>query len=54
MSKITLYLDGSVHVGVANGLKRRGVDADFLTLAKDFEHNGIVFVHQEKYSINIL
>ena len=86
MSKIILYLDESVNVAVAEGLRRRGVDvisakdvgnlglsdedqlkyaiknnfvivthdADFLSLAKSYEHKGIVFVHQEKYSIGDL
>jgi predicted nuclease of predicted toxin-antitoxin system len=83
VAKIRFYLDESVHVAVANSLKRRGVDAisardagnlglsdeeqfryaiknnfvivthdaDFLSLAIDYEHRGIVFVHQQKYSI---
>ncbi len=88
MSKLTLYLDESVNVAVAEGLRRRGVDvisakdagnlglsdedhlkyatknkfvivthdADFLSLAEDFEykHKGIVFVHHQKYSIGDL
>ncbi len=29
-------------------------DDDFLSLAMDFEHKGIVFVHQQKYSIGDL
>jgi predicted nuclease of predicted toxin-antitoxin system len=29
-------------------------DDDFLSLAMDFEHEGIVFVHQQKYSIGDL
>jgi predicted nuclease of predicted toxin-antitoxin system len=29
-------------------------DADFLSLARDSEHKGIVFVHQQKYSIGAL
>ncbi len=86
MSKLILYLDESVNVAVAEGLRRRGVDviaakdvgnlglsdedqlkyaiknnfvivthdADFLSLAKSYEHKGIAFVHQEKYSIGDL
>ena len=29
-------------------------DDDFLSLAMEFEHKGIVFVHQQKYSIGDL
>ncbi len=29
-------------------------DADFLSLAKGHEHKGIVFVHQQKYSLGDL
>ncbi|MFZ3090456.1 MAG: DUF5615 family PIN-like protein [Nitrospirota bacterium] len=29
-------------------------DADFLSLARNIEHKGIVFVHQQKYSIGDL
>jgi len=86
VAKLLLYLDESVNVVVADGLRRRGVDvtsakdagnlglsdedqlkyaaknkfvivthdADFLSLAEDFEHKGIVFVHQQKYSIGDL
>lgn len=86
MSKLIFYLDESVNVAVADGLRRRGVnvtsprdvgnlrlsdedqlkyaiknnfvivthDVDFLSLAKNYEHKGIVFVHQEKYSIGDL
>lgn len=86
MDKLRFYLDESVHDTIADGLKRRGVDAksakdagnlglsdeeqlkyaiknnfviithdvDFLSLAMDFKHKGIVFVHQQKYSIGDL
>ena len=80
MPKLRFYLDESVHVAVADGLQRRGieattakdagnlslsdeeqlkyaiennfviVDVDFLSLAMKLEHNGIVFVHLQKYS----
>ena len=82
MSKLRFYLDESVHVAVADGLQRRGIEAttakdagnlslsdeeqlkyvtennfvivthdvDFLSLAMKLEHNGIVFVHLQKYS----
>ncbi len=86
MSKLILYLDESVNVAVAEGLRRRGVDviaakdvgnlglsdedqlkyaiknnfvivthdADFFFFFKSYEHKGIAFVHQEKYSIGDL
>jgi len=37
-----------------NGLVIITHDDDFLSLAVDFEHKGIVFVHQQKYSIGDL
>ncbi len=86
MSKLRFYLDESVHVAVADGLQRRGIEAttakdvgnlslsdkeqlkyaiennfvivthdvDFLSLAMKLGHNGIVFVHLQKYSIGDL
>ena len=86
MSKLSFYLDESVHVAVADGLQRRGIEAttakdagnlslsdeeqlkyatgnnfvivthdvDFLSLAMKLDHNGIVFVHLQKYSIGDL
>ncbi len=86
MDKLRFYFDESVHDAIADGLKRRGVDAksakdagnlglsdeeqlkyaiknnfviithdvDFLSLAIDLKHKGIVFVHQQKYSIGDL
>ncbi len=86
MSKIKFYLDESVNVAIAAGLKRRGVltttardsdtlgltdveqleyatknslvivthDDDFLSLAINKRHSGIVYVHQQKYSVGDL
>lgn len=86
MAKPSFYTNESVHIAVAEGLKRRGLkaltardagnlglsdeehleyakgkrlvivthDDDFLFLAAKFEHAGIVYVHQQKYSIGEL
>jgi predicted nuclease of predicted toxin-antitoxin system len=86
LAKIKFYLDESVNVAVAAGLKRRGVyvitardsgvlgltdieqltyatkngfvivthDDDFLSIASRKNHAGIVYVHQQKYSIGDL
>jgi len=86
LAKLVFYINESVNIAVAEGLKRRGVkvitardsgnlglsdeeqfeyarkenlviithDDDFLSLAMDREHKGIVFVHQQKYSIGDL
>ena len=86
MAKPAFYTNESVHIAVAEGLKRRGLkaltardagnlglsdkeqleyakgkklvivthDDDFLFLAATFEHAGIVYVHQQKYSIGEL
>ena len=86
MAKLAFYTNESVHIAVAEGLKRRGIegitardagnlrlsdeeqleyakeknlvivthDVDFLSLAMKLEHNGIVFVHLQKYSIGDL
>lgn len=83
MVKPSFYIDESVHVAIASGLMRRGInaifakdagnlglsdeeqinyaaknnfvivthDVDFLSLAKEHEHCGIIFVHQKKYAI---
>jgi len=86
LAKPAFYTNESVHIAVAEGLKRRGLkaltardagnlglpdeeqlkyakgkklvivthDDDFLFLAATFEHAGIVYVHQQKYSIGEL
>lgn len=86
MGKISFYLDESVNVTIASGLKRRGIEAitardsdtlgltdieqleyaprnglvilthddDFLSLALNKRHSGVVYVHQQKYSIGDL
>jgi predicted nuclease of predicted toxin-antitoxin system len=86
LAKPAFYTNESVHIAVAEGLKRRGLkaltardtgnlrlsdveqleyakvkklvivthDDDFLFLATTFEHAGIVYVHQQKYSIGEL
>jgi len=86
LAKPAFYTNESVHIAVAEGLKRRGLkaltardagnlglsdeeqlkyakgkklvvvthDDDFLSLAATFEHAGIVYVHQQKYSIGDL
>ncbi len=86
MGKLKFYIDESVNIAVASGLRRRGVEAlsareagnlglsdkeqieyaiknnfvivthddDFLFLAEGFKHKGIVYVHQQKYSIGEL
>ena len=48
MAKIRFYLDESVHVAVAYGLKRRGVDA---ISAKDAGNLGLSDEEQLKYAI---
>lgn len=82
-SRIRMYADESVNVGIVEGLKRRSVDAfsardagnlgltdeeqlefamknravifthdiDFLRMALDREHCGIIYVHQRKVSV---
>lgn len=86
MGKLKFYLDESVAVTVASGLRRRGIevetaaesgnlglsdedqlayavkndlvivthDADFLSIAINFQHKGIVYAHLQKYSIGDL
>ncbi len=86
MAKLAFYTNKSVHIAVAEGLKRRDIyaltareagnlglsdeeqleyakqkgivivthDDDFLSLAETFEHAGIVYIHQQKYSIGEL
>ena len=86
MVELAFYTDESVSVAVAEGLKRRGVNAlssrdagnlglsdeeqllyarkksmvivthddDFLSMAVEVQHNGIVYVHQEKYNVGDL
>lgn len=86
MGKITFYLDESVNIAVAAGLRRRGVkaitagdsdtlgltdikqleyatknglvivthDDDFLSLALNKRHSGVVYVHQQKYPVGDL
>lgn len=86
MAKLKFYFYESVNIAVADGLRRRGIDAisskdagnlglsdeeqikyakannfvivthdaDFLSLAREIEHKGIVFVRQQKYSIGDL
>lgn len=86
MAKLIFYTNESVHITVAEGLKRRGLkaltardagnlglsdeeqikyarkrklvivthDDDFLSLATTGEHAGIVYAHQQKYSIGEL
>ena len=83
MAKLVFYIDESVNVVVAAGLKRRGIkvitardvdnlglsdkeqldyakkkgfvivthDDDFLSIALKSDHKGIVYVHQQKYSV---
>ncbi len=86
MAKLVFYIDESVNVVVAAGLKRRGIkaitardadnlglsdkeqldyakkkgfvivthDDDFLSIALKSDHKGIVYVHQQKYSVGNL
>jgi len=86
LGKLKFYLDESVNVVVASGLRRRGIevetavesgnlglpddaqlayavnndlvivthDADFLTIAMDTSHKGIVYAHLQKYRIGDL
>jgi len=83
LGKIRFYLDESVNIAVASGLRRRGIialtardsgtlgltdieqieyatenglvilthDDDFLSLAMNKRHSGIIYVHQQKYSV---
>jgi predicted nuclease of predicted toxin-antitoxin system len=86
LAKLAFYTNESVHIAVAEGLKRRDIytltareagnlglsdeeqleyakqkelvivthDDDFLSLSETFEHAGIVYVHQQKYSVGDL
>lgn len=86
MANLAFYTNESVTVAVAEGLKRRGVNAlsardvgnlglsdeeqliyatkedlvivthddDFLSMAMDIKHKGIIYVHQEKYGVGDL
>jgi predicted nuclease of predicted toxin-antitoxin system len=86
VAKLRFYLNESVNIAVANGLRRRGIEAisskdagnlglsdeeqlnyairkgfvivthdtDFLAMTMNFEHKGIVYVHQQKYGVGDL
>jgi hypothetical protein len=86
LGKIRFYLNESVNIAVASGLRRRGVhaitakdsgnlgisdskqleyssqndlvivthDDDFLSLAINEKHSGIIYIHQQKYFVGDL